>query len=78
MCSYPKSLHNSMELLISCINFIGVDCFLFGCDEPWSDYESEFGEFKAPVLCLSDYGHLLPHSLSNDAHTQMHIYLLKY
>lgn len=29
---------------------IGVDRFLFGCDEPWSDYESEFWKIQgAPV-----------------------------
>jgi predicted TIM-barrel fold metal-dependent hydrolase len=29
---------------------IGVDRFLFGCDEPWSDYESEFWKIQgAPI-----------------------------
>lgn len=29
---------------------IGIDRFLFGCDEPWSDYESEFWKIQgAPI-----------------------------
>ncbi|WP_256833812.1 amidohydrolase family protein [Parageobacillus thermoglucosidasius] len=29
---------------------IGVDRFLFGCDEPWSDYEGEFWKIQgAPI-----------------------------